>query len=1155
MTSESSPLEPNTPKLGPAGSPGPGSPQPGRQHDRFVFHDPSGRRARRTGQFGGLVLSLLAAIVAGFLATLAFAPRMPTLQLQDPRVLQGLHQETAKRFLKRAKPDWTRTIRRPRAAASNKALKPLSIGFYVSWDQEARQSLREHINSLDVVAPQWVALRNANGDVDLTDDPEALALIAAAPKPPAIMAVVHNAQEAVFNTAIGDGVVLNRGAEDRLLATLVEQAAKRGYAGYCFDLENLSPNAIAAYPAFLKHARDVLAPHGLEVWVTAPFDDEDFPFKAVEQATDTLVLMAYDEHWSTGNPGPAAGQDWYEKNLDLRMSQLDPEKTIMAYGSYGYDWRAKDKTGQGAAEVIEFNDAMRLARDSEATIRMDDDALNPTFGYADENGINHTVWFLDATTLFNQIKVTDPWRVRGYAMWRLGSEDPGMWSLLGKPYGQVDSSGLMRLSTGQGVDFDGDGEVLHVSATPTIGQRTLTFDPDTGLIADESYDKLPSAYEIQRYGAKKGLVALTFDDGPDTHWTPRILKILKEKDAPATFFVIGKNMQAHPELVEREVAQGMIVGNHTYTHPNIGLLPVPEVDLELNATQRLFEVITGKSMRLLRPPYFGDAEPSTPAEVDPLVAAQKLGYLTVGLRIDPDDWKKPDPVLIVQRSLARLAEPGTADRPAGQVILLHDSGGDRTHTIEALPNLIDQLRAHGYKLVTVAELAGMTPQQANPPTQRQWLELMLDRLGFGIFREINLALETLFISAIALGVLRLVFLAVLALVHRFREGRRDPAELDPETGPLVSVLIPCFNEEKVIAASVARILESRWRRLEVVVLDDGSSDGTSAEVEKHFSNDPRVRLMRFPNGGKALALNRGLDQVKGDIVVALDADTLFPPSTIPRLVRWFADPTVGAVAGNALVGNRRNIVTRWQALEYVTAQNLERRALAALGAVTVVPGAVGAWRRSALEQLGGYPSDTLAEDQDLTIAVQRAGWRVEFDPDARAYTEAPETVSGLLKQRFRWSFGTLQCIWKHREATFSPKRPILGFVALPQIWLFQIILATAAPLVDLAVIWSLISASIDHFFHPVEWGSDNLIRSLLYWAVFIFVDLSAAALGMALEKRAPWADLPWLPVQRFGYRQLMYYVVIKAVVTAVRGPIVSWGKLERRATAAVESHT
>jgi cellulose synthase/poly-beta-1,6-N-acetylglucosamine synthase-like glycosyltransferase len=306
--------------------------------------------------------------------------------------------------------------------------------------------------------------------------------------------------------------------------------------------------------------------------------------------------------------------------------------------------------------------------------------------------------------------------------------------------------------------------------------------------------------------------------------------------------------------------------------------------------------------------------------------------------------------------------------------------------------------------------------------------------------------------------------------------------------------------------------------------------------------------MRLENGGKAVALNKGLVLAKGEIVVALDADTQFAPDAIRLLARWFEDPRVGAVAGNAIVGNRVNLVTRWQALEYVTAQNLERRALAALGCVTVVPGAVGAWRRSALAALGGYPPETLAEDQDLTLSVQRAGWRVEFDSEARAYTEAPDTVSGLLKQRFRWSFGTLQCLWKHRAALFDTRRPVLGFVALPQIWLFQIVLATAAPLVDLAVLWSLLAAGVDRLFHPVEWQPDNLIQALLYWAIFVLVDLSASALGMAMERRAPWRDIGWLPAQRFGYRQLMYYVVIKAVAAAVRGRRVGWGVLERRAT-------
>jgi cellulose synthase/poly-beta-1,6-N-acetylglucosamine synthase-like glycosyltransferase/spore germination protein YaaH/peptidoglycan/xylan/chitin deacetylase (PgdA/CDA1 family) len=1119
-------------------------PPDSRSHDRFIFHDPSGRRARLAGQFGGVMLSLLALIIAGFLATLALAPHLPTIALKDPRALIGLHQETVKRV--KGKPQWKK-IARPKAPGENKALKPLTIGFYVSWDADSRQSLHDHINSLDVVAPQWITIHDSVGDIDVTSDPEATALIASAPHPPAIMAVVHNAHDKAFDGPMADALILNPSAEQKLIGNLIDQANRHGYSGFVFDLENMSPKALAAYPAFIARAKASLQPLNLEVWVTAVFDDDDAPFAKLQQASDSLVLMAFDDHWQTGAPGPIAGQNWLETNLDKRMAHLDPDKTILAFGAYAYDWRAGTKA---PADADSFHDAMQLARDSNATITMDDNELNPTFSYADDDGTKHVVWFLDGATLFNEVRTADPLKVRGYAIWRMGAEDSGIWSVLGKNYGVTDSSNLSQLAAGKGVDFDGNGEILSISAIPTVGHRTMTFDPDTGLIADEAYDRLPTSYAIDRYGAKPGMVALTFDDGPDGRWTPQILKILKEKQAPATFFEIGVNMLDHPDIVKEEVKDGFVVGNHTFTHPDIKYLPAWDVYGELNTTQRLFEALTGRSMRLLRPPYVGDAEPSTPLEVDPLVIAQKLGYMIVGLRNDPDDWRKPDPVLIVQRTLANLAQQDP-EGVSHQVVLLHDSGGDRSRTVQALPNLIDQLRAHGYQIVSIPTLMGISNDQAMPVSTRDGLSLSLDRTFFFIWHYFNTAILVLFVTAIALGMIRLLFLGVLASIHKFREDKRRPADLDPATGPMVSVLIPCFNEEKVIAASISRILESNWTRLEVVVLDDGSTDRTSEEVETHFGGDPRVRLMRFANGGKALALNKGLDQVHGEIVVALDADTLFPPETIGSLVRWFADPRVGAVAGNALVGNRRNLVTRWQALEYVTAQNLERRALATLGAVTVVPGAVGAWRRSALEALGGYPADTLAEDQDLTIAVQRAGWRVEFDPDARAYTEAPETVAGLLKQRFRWSFGTLQCIWKHRAATFSTKQPILGFVALPQIWLFQIILATAAPLVDLAVIWSMISAYLDYRYHPADWSQDQFVASLLYWAAFIFVDLSAAALGMALERRAPWSDLAWIPVQRFGYRQLMYYVVVKAVVVAVQGPRVAWGKLERRATANV----
>jgi peptidoglycan-N-acetylglucosamine deacetylase len=1097
-----------------------------------------------------MVIAAAALMVAAFFATLAFAPHLPDLHLKDPRVLRALHAETAHRLT--GKPAWTR-VPHPVVVQQGRggpvSARPLNVGFYVSWDETSRGSLAKHVNSLDVVAPQWIALDGPTGKVQVASDPQAEAIIAAAKHPPSLLPLVHNAHEAVWDGPEADGVILDPVARAALINNLVNLARARGYAGYIFDLENLSPKATAAYPAFLAQARAALKPLGREIWLTAPFADDSWPLKKLQEAADVLVLMAYDQHWGTGDPGPPASQEWFQRQTAQRLTELDPKRVILALGAYGYDWTLPKAGKPGTAEAVTFNEATQIAHDSGASVSMDSDTLNPTFGYQDDDGFDHSVWFLDAATFHNQLKVADPFRPLGYALWRMGSEDPAIWGLFPHAYGAVSSKGLEFLEPGQDVNFDGTGEVLRVEATPTPGSRTIEMDPTSGLISAETYQVMPTSYVIERYGARPGLVALTFDDGPDARWTPKILDILKEKHATATFFVIGSNMEREPGIVQREVREGMMVGGHTWTHPNIGEIPLAQTTLELNATQRLFETLTGKSLRLFRPPYFGDAEPSTPGEVAPLLIAQKQGYLTVGLRIDPDDWKKPDAKLIVERTLERLADTGPR---AGQIVLLHDSGGDRSRTVAALPTLIDEIRAHGYRLVTVDELAGMTRAEALPPTSRTSAEMLLDRVGFGFFHGLETGLRWLFLTAIALGVIRLFLLGGLALVHRSKIKSRTPPMPDPAVGAKVTVLIPCFNEEKVIVSSVARILESEWPKLQVIVLDDGSKDETAAVVAAAYADDPRVTLMSFENGGKARALNQGLVCAEGDIVVALDADTLFPPKTIARLVRWFGDPKVGAVAGNAVVGNRINLITRWQALEYVTAQNLERRALAALGAVTVVPGAVGAWRKVALEELGGYPDDTLAEDQDLTIAVQRAGWRVEFDPQARAYTEAPDTVGGLLKQRFRWSFGTLQCVWKHRKALFDRKRPSLGFVALPQIWLFQILLTVVAPLVDLAVVWSLGASIYGWIYHPVEWSSDDLWRPLFYWAAFIFLDLSAGALGMALERNdAPWPDLVWLPAQRFGYRQLMYYVVLKSIDAAIRGARVGWGKLDRRASVAV----
>jgi cellulose synthase/poly-beta-1,6-N-acetylglucosamine synthase-like glycosyltransferase len=367
-------------------------------------------------------------------------------------------------------------------------------------------------------------------------------------------------------------------------------------------------------------------------------------------------------------------------------------------------------------------------------------------------------------------------------------------------------------------------------------------------------------------------------------------------------------------------------------------------------------------------------------------------------------------------------------------------------------------------------------------------------------------------------------------------------------GHRVTVLIPAFNEEKVIVTTIERILASDYNELEVLVIDDGSRDRTAGIVHAHFTADSRVSVISIPNGGKANALNIGLANATGEVVVALDADTQFNSDTISRLVRWFGDPRVGAVAGNAKVGNRINMITRWQALEYIVAQNLERRALAALGTLTVIPGAVGAWRRSVLVELGGFPTDTMAEDQDLTIAVQRAGYDVGFDNSAVAWTEAPTKLRGLAKQRFRWAFGTLQCLWKHRSMTFNPRYGALGTIALPQVWLFQILLTALAPVADLLLLWQLAWEGLAYLEHGAEFSGGDLYTIGLYYIVFVVVDLMAGVFGFLMERGESWSLLWWLPLQRFGYRQLMYYVVVRSIWTAIRGPIVGWGKLERTAT-------
>jgi cellulose synthase/poly-beta-1,6-N-acetylglucosamine synthase-like glycosyltransferase/peptidoglycan/xylan/chitin deacetylase (PgdA/CDA1 family) len=1128
-----------------------------------IFFDASGRRAARIKILAWTVGLALLVISVGFAASLVLSPPVSGLNLpgrvatanpaverraQKPGLLARAERLAAAARKRRL--EEIARLHRAQSALPSRALpailkaqdgRPLAIGFYTNWggkDDPSWPSLKRSLKTLDWVVPVWITLDGPDLKFRTWVDKRGLDFMRANKPGVAILPIIQNATGGKWDGPGLAKLMADRARSDQLLDQITRFVAANKFQGITIDFESVPTGAHKDLQDFLSRMSAAFAPHDWIIAQAVPFDDDDWPYQTFADIVDYTILMAYDQTDDSGAPGAIAAQDWYERVLDKRMKQLAADSTIVAIGSYGYDW-----VKGGRTLVDSFEGAMTAARDNGAQVQFDPDTNNPHFSYQDNDG-THNVWFLDGVTAFNQMHAADPYRPAGYALWKLGFEDPSIIPLMGRPYSSPAPQSLRHIANNlENVDYDGQGEFLRVEGDPALGVRRLTIERGTGDIIDESYDSLPTSYIIRRGGAVPGKLALTFDDGPDPDWTPAILQILKEKHAPGAFFMIGSNMEAHPGLVQQVLNEGHEVGNHTYTHPNLADTPETAVRLELNATQRLFQALTGRSLTLFRSPYLSDSNPSDADEIEPIKQAQALGYIEVTSNLDTLDWELPSVPQMIAQVYKALDNPNPDLR--GNVILMHDSGGDRSKTLIMLPQLIDSLRARGYQLVPLSQLLGKSPNEVMPRLPLS-MSLYADRAVFLSLSYFAQFLYYCFLGAIVLGVARLFALAGLALWKRLKgDGTPMPGTGEPQP---VTVLIPAFNEEKVIVTTIERILASDYPNLEVLVIDDGSKDHTAYITRSHFMNEKRVGVISIPNGGKANALNVGLANAKGEVVVALDADTQFEKTTISRLVRWFTDPSIGAVAGNAKVGNRINMITRWQALEYIVAQNLERRALSALDTLTVVPGAVGAWRREVLKDIGGFPSDTLAEDQDLTIAIQTLGYRVHFDSTALAWTEAPATVRGLAKQRFRWAYGTLQCLWKYRSITFNPAYGELGLVALPQVWLFQILLTTLAPVADLLLLWQLIGEYINYAQHVGTYTGDNLKIVGFYYAVFIVVDILAAMVGFVLEKGEDWRLLWWLPLQRFGYRQIMYYVVLRSLWTALRGPFVGWGKLERHGT-------
>ncbi len=675
-------------------------------------------------------------------------------------------------------------------------------------------------------------------------------------------------------------------------------------------------------------------------------------------------------------------------------------------------------------------------------------------------------------------------------------------------------------------------------------------------------------------------LALTFEDGPDPEWTPALLAVLRRHHAHATFFVLGSKVAASPELTRRILAEGHEIGSHTHTHTDLAG-PAWRRALDLGLFQNALAGTAGVHTRLLRPPYSSVPSALPGREYAAARQAGRDGYLVVLADHDGRDTSG--------RTTKQILQASTPTDGRGAVVRLHDAGGERAATVAAVDQLLTKLAREDYRFTTVS--GGLRLAHAEVPATRA------QRLAGGVLvwaqRAGQIAVTALTIALAVTGIMtvgRILLLVLLAGLHaararrvQARTNRRERRamraradalraearvlQLQAESRrvtragvrtrraqalaerahlrardlhaaatyhPGVSIIVPAYNEDAGIEATVRSLMATDYPGpFEVIVVDDGSTDDT-ARIAATLDVPDVLTVVRQPNSGKAAALNTGIAYARHAILVLVDGDTVFQADTIERLVAPLADPDVGAVSGNTKVGNTRGILGRWQHIEYVIGFNLDRRMYDVLECMPTVPGAIGAFRWDAIAGVGGISTDTLAEDTDLTMAICRLGWRVVYEQTALAWTEAPSSLSQLWRQRYRWCYGTLQSMWKHRHAFFQ-RGPAgrFGRRGLTYLALFHIVLPLLAPAVDVFAVYGVV------------FGDTS--RVLMIWLMFVAMQgvVGAYALRLDHERLGPlWS----LPLQQLVYRQLMYLVVIQSVVTALLGAPLRWHAMRREGT-------
>ncbi len=906
---------------------------------------------------------------------------------------------------------------------------------------------------------------------------------------------------------------------------------------FSVDSSNWLAESFPKYESFRSQLDVYLKSKNLVIFDSLFLNTNDNYLNSIKGRQTYTILNYWNNEFNIDSPIYRSDQD--RGSLNSLISKINSSKFYINFPTFSKDIHYTNEGVVNYEQKISYSKIFDIIKSKNLPIKTDQASKTPYVDYTDEDGNFRKVWIGDSSLTFNQMydisTILPDSGFEGYSFSNTGLEDQTIWNMI-KADTFKDKLDVItnKFIPDTFVENEGKGVVAELKSETQFGIRS--FDVIGGTVVNQKWEKIPQRSKVTRKGFQDKTISLTFDDGPDPKYTPAILDVLKKYNIKATFFVIGKQVIEYPDIAKRIVDEGHIIANHTYSHPKLNNLQSVTIDNEITSTDEIVSELLNVKSNYFRTPYNDIFGFNSESDLVVLREVNKYSKFVVEDDVDSKDWLLKDKNAIISKVF------GTIDTQGGSVMLFHDGGGNRESTVEALPSIIEGLNTRGYSIKSLNDLAGIT---VNSNISAQNPEYIQQQVSVTIWEFLLRGLGSFIVFSIVIGLFRYALICFLLLKRVLFKSKFDTSGFSPG----VSIIVPCFNEELVIVKSIKSLLNSTYKNIEVVVVDDGSTDNSYAKLVLAFGNNPQVRLFRVANGGKSKAINFGVEKASNEFIISVDADTLFTTKTVGSLMRHFKDPNVGAVAGNIHIGNSKNNLTRSQQLEYCIMQNVDKDGFASVNSVIVVPGAIGAWRKPVILGAGGLHHDNLAEDTDLTLRVLQQGWKVNFEPEAICITECPENYSSLIKQRSRWQLGMLQVIFKNNSLIFNPSFGFTGLFSLPSM--------VAHYIFSIMYPFMIFSALFYTGYYVAEVYNGGLTLGLtlffenkifLFFTILYFVlDLIKIAIALFREKTIPnkYSLITIIPYYLFIYQNILSILTFWSVIRAIKGKRAGWGHLKR----------